>query len=317
MKSHHGIPPLWQGLMLGLVAAAFFSISFVLNRQVAQTDGYWAWSAALRFLMMLPVLAVVIGIRGQWQRLWEMAKVSPRGWCVWGTFGCGLFYAPLVAACAMAPAWLVAATWPISIVIGILLSPIIYKDHRRQIPRSALCFSLMIVIGVLLLQAGAFQSATAPSFWWGLILILVSATAHPIGNRRSMLLLEKAHLPSDPILRLFLMILGSLPMWLLLCAWGWIKAGPPPSGQWVTVGMIAATGLIATPMFYAAADRVSKDPNGLAAVEATQAGELVFTLIFEALLIGVQPPTKLGWLGLAFVLLGFLLHARPHRPAIA
>src|SRR5690606_10141548 len=73
----------------------------------------------------------------------------------------------------------------------------------------------------------------------------------------------------------------------------------------------AATGLIATPLFYAAADHVSRDPRQLAAVEATQAGEIVFTLIFEAILIGIHPPTPLGWLGIALILAGFLLHARP------
>jgi drug/metabolite transporter (DMT)-like permease len=306
--------PLGKSLALGLAASAFFSATFVLNRQMAQADGHWAWSAALRFLMMLPVLAVVIGVRRQWGQLWKMAKASPLGWCVWGMLGCGLFYAPLVAACAVAPAWLVAATWPISIVIGILLSPLIYKDHRRSIPRSALLFSTLIIAGVLLLQAGEFRAENRDTLLLGLILVLVSATAHPIGNRGSMLMLEKARLPSAPILRLFLMILGGIPLWLLLCAWGWLEAGPPPAGQWTSVGIIAATGLIATPLFYTAADRVSRDPNGLAAVEATQAGEIVFTLVLEAILIGIRPPSPLGWLGLVLILTGFLLHARPGRP---
>jgi drug/metabolite transporter (DMT)-like permease len=125
--------------------------------------------------------------------------------------------------------------------------------------------------------------------------------------------LEHARLPSDPILRLSLLILGSLPFWLLLCAWGWIEAGPPSSGQWLTTGVVAATGLIATPLFYAATDRVSRDPNKLAAVEATQAGELVFALIFEALLIGIRPPAPVAWFGLFLILAGFVFHARPQR----
>jgi drug/metabolite transporter (DMT)-like permease len=144
-------------------------------------------------------------------------------------------------------------------------------------------------------------------------LVLVSAIAHPIGNRGSMLLLEGARLPADPILRLCLLIVGSLPLWLLLCGWGWVEAGPPSSGQLRSIRIVAATGLIATPLFYAAADRVSRDPDKLAAVEATQAGEIVFTLIFEALLIGIHPPGPLAWIGLLLILGGFLLHARPRR----
>lgn len=305
---------LLPALLLGLTAAAFFSVSFVLNRQMAQADGHWTWSAALRFLMMIPVLALVVVLRRQSQRLVTMWKASPRGWIVWGMLSCGLFYAPLVAACAVAPAWLVAATWPVSIVIGILLAPLMYKDHRRSIPRSALFFSVLITTGVLLLQAGEFSTGKRRDLLIGLVLVLVSAIAHPVGNRGSMLMLEKAGIPSEPILRVTLLILGSLPFWLLLCAWGWIAAGPPSSGQWMATGIVAATGLIATPLFYAASDRVSRDPGKLAAVEATQAGEIVFTLVFEAILIGIHPPAPLAWFGLALVITGFLLHARP-RPA--
>ena len=306
---------LWQGLALGLAASAFFSVSFVLNRRMAQAEGHWAWSASLRFLMMLPVLALVISVRRQWGRLWQMWRVSPGGWCGWGMLSCGLFYAPLTAACAVSPAWLVASTWPVSIVIGILLGPVLYDDHRRLVPRSALFFSVLITMGVLLLQAGEFGFGDRTKLLVGLALVLVSATAHPIGNRRSMLLLEKARLPSDPYLRLCLLILGSLPFWLVMCGWGYLAAGLPSSGQLATVGVVAGTGLVATPLFYAATDRVSRDPDGLAAVESTQAGEIVFTLIFEALLIGIRPPSAFGWLGLALILAGFTLHARPGRRA--
>lgn len=304
---------LWQGLGLGFAAAAFFSVSFVLNRRMAEAEGHWTWSAALRFLMMMPVLAVVISIRGQWARWWGMWRVAPLGWCLWGTLGCGVFYAALTAACAVSPAWVVAATWPVAIVIGILLGPLLYDDHRRRIPRRALCFSLMITVGVLLLQAGEFGTGSLAHVLGGLVLVLVSATAHPIGNRRSMLLLERAALPSDPILRLSLLIVGSLPFWLLLCGWGLAAAGLPSAGQLGTVGVVAATGLVATPLFYAATDRVSRDPAALAAVEATQGGEIVFTMILEAMLIGIRPPSPLGWLGLALITGGLVLHARPKR----
>lgn len=304
---------LLPALLLGLVAAMFFSVSFVLNRQMARADGHWAWSAALRFLMMAPALGLVIVLRGQTRRFVEMWRAAPGGWVVCGMLGCGLFYAPLVAACAVAPAWLVAATWPVSIVIGILLAPTIYQDHRRTIPRSALFFSILITAGVMLLQTGELSAGDHRQLLIGLVLVLVSATAHPIGNRRSMLLLEKAGLPSDPILRLSLLILGSLPFWLMLCAWAWVRSGPPSSGQCMSVGIVAATGLLATPLFYAASDRVSREPAKLAAVEATQAGEIIFTLIFEALWIGIKAPAPLAWVGLFLVLSGFLLHARPRR----
>lgn len=314
-QAHERRVALWQGLALGLAAAAFFSVSFVLNRQMAQADGHWAWSASLRFLMMLPGLAIVISARRQWRRFLEMWKVSPLGWIVWGSLGCGVFYAALTAACAVSPAWVVAATWPVAIVIGILLGPFLYKGHRRRIPRMALLYSVIIVAGVVLLQLGELMTGEAGNVVLGLVLVLVSATAHPIGNRKSMMLSENVSRSPDAILRLTLLIVGTLPVCLLLCLWGYLEAGLPSSGQLSTVGLVAASGLIATPMFYAATDRVNRDLASLAAVEATQAAEIVFTLMMEAMLLGIRPPDLWGWLGLAVIVGGILLHAVPKRRA--
>jgi drug/metabolite transporter (DMT)-like permease len=300
-----------SALLLGFAASAFFSFSFVLNRQMATLQGHWAWSAALRYLMALPVLLLIIVLRKQWGKLLEIWKLSPFRWCWYGTLSCVLFYSPLVLACTIAPAWFVAATWPVSIVFGIVLSPFLYKDNRRIIPRNALFFSILIILGVLLLQASEFQSTDRSSLHSTLLLVLVSAVAHPIGNRGSMLLFEKAKIPADPFVRLCLLILGSLPIWLTVCGWGFIEGGWPSAGQLSTITIIAGTGLIATPLFYAATDRVSHSPKGLAAVESTQAGEIVFTLIFETLLIGIDSPTIWSWVGLLLILLGFVLHARP------
>jgi drug/metabolite transporter (DMT)-like permease len=308
---------LWQGLLLGLGAAAFFSVSFVLNRKMADAAGHWAWSASLRFLMMVPVLVLVISVRRQWGRFREMWALSPAGWIAWGSLGCGVFYATLTAACSVSPAWVVAATWPVAIVIGILLGPLLYDDHRRQIPKLALLYSTTIVAGVVLLQAGQFRTGHAGNVVLGIALVLASATAHPLGNRKSMNLIESGGLPSDAILRLSLMILGSLPLCGILCLWGYIEAGPPPADQLGTVVIVAAAGLIATPLFYMATDRVNRDAASLAAVEATQAAEIVFTLIMEAWLIGIRPPDPLGILGLILITGGILLHARPSRRPLA
>jgi drug/metabolite transporter (DMT)-like permease len=308
---------LWQGLLLGLGAAAFFSVSFVLNRKMADAAGHWAWSASLRFLMMVPVLAFVISIRRQWGRFREMWCLSPAGWITWGSLGCGVFYATLTAACSVSPAWVVAATWPVAIVIGILLGPLLYDDHRRRIPKLALLFSTTIVAGVVLVQAGQLRAGSAGNVTLGLLLVLASASAHPLGNRKSMNLIESGGLPADAILRLSLMILGSLPLCGLLCLWGYIETGPPPADQLGTVAIVAAAGLIATPLFYMATDRVNRDAASLAAVEATQAAEIVFTLILEAWLIGIRPPDRLGILGLILITGGILLHARPSRRALA
>lgn len=312
-RKPHPHAALWQGLALGMAAAAFFSVSFVLNRRMAQNEGHWAWSSSLRFLFMLPPLLAVVGLRGQWRRMLELWKRSPVGWIVWGSLGCGVFYTTLTAACALSPAWVVAATWPVAIVIGILLGPVLYHGMRGRIPRMALIYSLVIVAGVLLLQVAEFRHGLSGQVGAGLLLVLVSATAHPIGNRKSMMLLDSEENRPDSILRLTLMILGSLPLCLMLCVWGHAAAGLPSGGQLSTIGIVAAAGLIATPLFYAASDRVTRDPSALAAIESTQAAEIVFTLILEALFLNFRPPDAWGWIGLFLILGGILLHAFPGK----
>lgn len=304
---------LWRGLGLGMIAAAFFSVSFVLSRQMAQANGHWAWTAALRFLMMLPMLAAILLVRGKWGEFRQVWKASPGGWILWGTVGCGIFYAALVAACAISPAWVVAGSWPVAIVIGIVLAPLLYQDHRRHIPRRALLYSSLIVIGVMLLQVGEARSMDVRSALAGLVLVLASAAAHPIGNRMSMQLMEKRNLRPDAVVRLTALTVGSLPCWLLLCGWGYFRAGWPPPDQWTGSAIVAVCGIIATPVFYAATQLVSREPEALAAVEATQAAEILFTLVFEAILIGIRPPDAFGITGLAVIIGGILLHAAPKR----
>ncbi|BCU77721.1 multidrug resistance efflux transporter family protein [Luteolibacter sp. LG18] len=304
---------LWRGLALGMVAAAFFSVSFVISRQMAEANGHWAWTAALRFLMMLPMLFGILLVRRKWGEFWETWKAAPLGWIVWGTVGCGIFYAALVAACAISPAWVVAGSWPVAIVIGIVLAPFLYTDHRRHIPRRALVYSSLIVVGVMLLQVGEARSMDWRAVVAGLVLVLASATAHPIGNRMSMQLMEKRHLRPDAVIRLTALTVGSLPGWLILCVWGYFRAGWPPPDQLTGSLVVAVCGVIATPVFYGATQLVSRDPEALAAVEATQAAEILFTLVFEAILIGIRPPDAFGITGLVVIISGILLHAAPKR----
>jgi len=304
---------LWRGLGLGMLAAAFFSVSFVLSRQMAQAHGHWAWTAALRFLMMLPMLVGILVARGRWGEFWETWKAAPWGWVLWGTVGCGIFYTTMVAACSLSPAWVVAGSWPVAIVIGVVLAPVLYRDHRRRIPRRALFYSTLIVVGVMLLQVGQARSMDLHSVLAGLVLVLVSATAQPVGNRMSMQLMERRHLRPDAVIRLTAMVVGGLPVWIGLAVWGWCQAGWPPEAQLTGSAIVAVCGVIATPMFYAAAQLVSHDPEALAAIEATQAAEILFTLLFEAVLIGIRPPDAFGLTGLAVIMGGILLHAAPKR----
>jgi drug/metabolite transporter (DMT)-like permease len=145
----------------------------------------------------------------------------------------------------------------------------------------------------------------------GLLLVLVSAFAYPLGNRQMMLALERTGRSFDPLVRLTGMTLGSLPAWLLVSAIGYASAGWPPAGQVAQAGVVAlSSGIVATALFFGATDLVRRDPVALAAVEATQAAEVPFTLLLEAAVLGARWPTPAGAAGLAVIVLGIVWYAR-------
>ncbi|HEX5581406.1 MAG TPA: multidrug resistance efflux transporter family protein [Gemmatimonadaceae bacterium] len=327
-----------RALLLSVAASAFFSVTFVLNRSMALADGHWAWSSSLRFYLMLPFLAVLLTARRQWGALGHALRAAPRAWLVWGTVGFTVFYAALTAASEFAPGWLVAGLFELTIVAGLLLSPVIYTDHRRRIPRGALVASIVIVLGVLLLQLQHARTADGRSTALGLLLVLVAAFTYPLGNRKMMLALEgHDEIPHpdtatpadvspagvvpdvttpetggiDTFVRLTGMTLGSLPAWLLVSMYGYAQAGPPAAGQVVQAGVVAlSSGIVATWLFFAATDMVRRDPVALAGVEAVQAAEVAFALVLEVLILGTALPGALGLVGLAVIVAGIVAYAR-------
>jgi hypothetical protein len=76
----------------------------------------------------------------------------------------------------------------------------------------------------------------------GLALVLLITTAHPIGNRMSMVIVERSGIRTDAILRLTPSITGALPAFLLLCLWGGLEAGIPGAGQMKTAALLAIAG---------------------------------------------------------------------------
>ena len=48
-----------KAISIGIVAAFFFSITFIVNEVMANAKGYWGYTAALRYLWMLPLMLIV------------------------------------------------------------------------------------------------------------------------------------------------------------------------------------------------------------------------------------------------------------------
>lgn len=49
-----------DSILLGIVGAFFFAFTFILNRSMSLGDGYWIYSAILRYVFTLPILLAAV-----------------------------------------------------------------------------------------------------------------------------------------------------------------------------------------------------------------------------------------------------------------
>lgn len=303
-------------IILGVFAAFFFAFTFILNRSMDLAGGSWIWSASLRYFFMVPFLFIlVIGRRNLKALLSEMKK-QPGVWLLWSTVGFGLFYGPLCFSAAYAPGWLIAATWQTTIISGSLLAPFFYESfmtdngqlqQKGKIPFQGLMMSLIILLGIILMQLEQANHLDMIDLSLGVIPVVVASFAYPLGNRKMM---DVCGGRLDVFQRVLGMTLASLPFWFVLSIYGFISSGPPSRGQLVQSGLVAITsGVIATILFFKATDLVRGNMQKLAAVEATQSMEVFFSLIGELWFLNSAYPTTLSWVGMIFVMGGMMLHS--------
>jgi len=303
-------------VLLGVVASLFFAVTFILNHAMNVGGGSWIWTASLRFLFMLPFLLLIVISRKNLMPLLVDIRMRFWSWFTWSMIGFGLFYAPIAFASTFEPGWLTAGTWQITIVAGTLLVPFLSETvmtanglerQRRRLPRKQLWISLIILLGVAVMQADQITSIAVRDVILGILPIVVAAFAFPLGNRKMMEITDGKF---DVYQRMLGMTLCSLPFWLLLSFCGLITVGPPSTGQSLQALIVAiSSGLVATSLFFTGTDLVRKDVRKLATVEATQAGEVLFTLLGEILLFSTALPSLLSLFGILLVIVGMVLHS--------
>lgn len=299
-------------ILIGIIASMFFAVTFILNRSMELSGGSWLWSSSLRFFFMVPFLLMIVIFRKNMKQLLAEMKASPFQWLIWSFSGFVLFYGPITYAAAYVPGWLVAGTWQLSIVAGILLAPFFYENGhsiktRRRIPIQALCFSMIILAGVVLIQVRNGTDISFNQQLAGIVPVVIAAFAYPLGNRKMM---EVCGGRLDTFQRVLGMTLASLPFWFILAVYGLIKVGPPSAEQ-ITQSFIVSvsSGVIATTLFFIATDRVRNDEEKLASVEATQSTQVLFVLFGEVLLLQAPLADGLTLIGIFLIMLGMLLHS--------
>jgi len=52
-------------VLTGILAALFFSSTFVLNRAMSLDGGHWLWTASLRYVWMLLLLCIWLAVAGR------------------------------------------------------------------------------------------------------------------------------------------------------------------------------------------------------------------------------------------------------------
>ncbi|MGR7814313.1 DMT family transporter [Lacinutrix undariae] len=297
-----------KAIALSILSALFFAVTFVLNRVMAVNGGYWIWSASIRFFWMIPLLLILVMSRKNLKPLLYQMKQKPWQWILWSTIGFGIFYSALTYAAAFGPSWLVAGTWQITIIAGMLMAPIINKtSFKNSISLQTLAFSLIILLGVLIMQVSQAKSITTKELLLGIIPVLIAAIAYPLGNRKMMQVTDGK---LNAMQRTLGMTLASTPLWIILSLYG-ISTNQLPTQAQVYQTLIVAicSGVIATVLFFMATDRVRKDEKALASVEATQSIEIIFALIGEIIILNSHLPDIYAITGMALVILGMLLHS--------
>lgn len=305
-----------QPIILGIFAAFFFAFTFVLNASMELGGGSWIWSASLRYFFMVPFLLVIVAYRGKLKLLLTEMKQKPREWFIWSLIGFGLFYAPICFAAAYSPGWLIAGTWQITIISGALLSPLFYErintgtdviEIQGKIPWRSLTMSLLILIGIFLMQLEQAKQISFANLLLGIIPVLIASFAYPLGNRKMMDVCEGK---IDAYSRVLGMTLASMPLWIILAVYGLFTVGPPSTGQTVQSLLVAiSSGVIATVLFFMATDMVRGNMQKIAAVEATQSMEVLFALLGEIVILSIVLPTTFSWIGIATVIIGMILHS--------
>ena len=292
-------------ILIALASALFFTATYVLNRAIASSGGHWAWSAALRYLLTLPMLAVVLPWRGGYAPVWRALRAHPWVWLGWSGVGFALFCVCLTWAAAFAPAWLVAGTFQLTVIAGMLLGPLLYRDARARLPRRALALGGVIVAGVAIMQAGHFDGHLGRDAWLALLSVAAAAFLYPLGNRAILLHLERSGESLNATQRVFGMTLASQPFWWLVAGYAGVVAGAPPAHQiLLAAGVALFAGTIATILFFQATGMVRSDPAALGAVEAMQAAELLFSSVLGVLFLGEPAPHGYAAAGALLVVLG-------------
>jgi drug/metabolite transporter (DMT)-like permease len=306
----------YTAIIIGIISAFFFSLTFVLNEVMANSHGYWLWTASLRYLWTLPMMLIVMWLpltHSSFKKVFKSISAHKWSWLIWSQFCFVLFYAPLCLASLYLPGWLVSSTWQLTIICGVLLTPLVkvpiidnsvVKYQRLKIPYRSLPWTVLILSGVLLTVINYSQQLNGIAhLGLSLISLLIAAISYPLGNRKVM----AASPEVNGVEKVFGMLICSYPTWIILAIISYFKAGAPTVGMLEnTFSAALSSGVVATVLFFQATSMVAKHMPSLAKVEATQSMEVVFSVLLSVLFLGHAIPGGWQLAGLIIMVIGII-----------
>ncbi|MCI1690025.1 MAG: multidrug resistance efflux transporter family protein, partial [Leuconostoc mesenteroides] len=216
-------------------------------------------------------------------------------------------YVPLCLASTYLPGWLIASVWQVTIVCGVLTTPLlnIGKPSKKiPFPWQSLPWMFTILLGVfltILQYLGAIRISN--QIYLSILAIVVAAICYPLGNRKVMMTAPKV----TGLERMWGMLLCTYPTWILLAFVSFYISGAPSAKTMVSTLLVALfSGIIATAIFFHATSLVFREIKSLSKVEATQAMELVFSILLSAIFL--HHPFSLSWelVGVLVIIVGIL-----------
>ncbi len=270
-------------------------------------------------------------------------------WCVTGGIGLGT-YGLLAFAADYAQGWVIAATYLFTVVASLVVLSFFGQSFQKKvIVYSVIVFIGVVLanVGEGLRHSTSQGTDWHALLLFGALPAFIASFCFPLGNQliwqagqpkggtthptheiskaasnetrkvtselATSKLLKKvpqvtSPLLSNPLHKVWLMSLGSLPMWLVL---GVIVQPPAPSVSQMTISFLVAlmAGVLGTTTFLHARS-LAKQPQQLAAVDATQGSEIIFALLGGMLLLHTPMPSGLSFVGIALVIIGLVLFAK-------
>lgn len=179
-------------ILLGLLAGAFFSSTFILNELMSNAGGHWFWSASLRYVFMWLIISAVIILQHGFGRIGALASIFLqhwRFWCLTGSIGFGVFYTGICYAGDHVAGWVVAATFMFTVVTSLF----VLLAFGQRFDKKFIIYAFLVFIGVVLvnvsegLRASALadidSTPMAEMLLYGALPALIAAFSYPIGNQ--------------------------------------------------------------------------------------------------------------------------------------